>query len=142
MSPTLRNILAVVVGLAVGGAVNMGLITLNMSVLYPAPAKLDPSDTVAFQAYLDGLPTAAFLVVVLAHLGQAAIGGWVAARLAAGHPMRLAMIIGLASLFGGISMMQTVKGPTWMYAELPGYLLVAWLAGRIEEGRRAKKRDS
>jgi hypothetical protein len=133
----LRNVLAVVAGMIVGSALNMGLIQLNMRVLFPMPAGMDMNDAAQFNAFVAGLPTLAFLVVVLAHLGQSFVGGWVAARLGASHPMRLAMIIGLLSLAGGIMAMMMIRGPDWMLVELPLYLVVAWLAGRIEQKRLA-----
>ena len=40
MNPTLRNILAVIVGLAVGSGINLGLVMLGSSVI-PAPAGMD-----------------------------------------------------------------------------------------------------
>jgi len=134
----IRNIIALVVGLALGMVVNLALVSLNMSLLHPMPAGSSMSDPVQFQAYLDTLPATAFLVAVLAHLGQAFVGGWVAARLCTTRPVVFAMIIGAISLAGGISMMATYKGPDWMFIELPLYLVVAWLAGRCEQNRRAR----
>lgn len=137
----LRNILAVIVGLFVGSAINMGLIMLNTSVLYPMPEGTTMEDTEAFNAYLADLPVTAFLVVMAAHLLQAFVGGYVAARLGASRPMLLAMIIGVLSLVGGVMAMQMMDGPAWMAAELPLYLILAWLAGRLEVGRRAGLQD-
>ena len=134
----LRNIAAVIAGLVVGSAVNMALIMLNMFVLFPAPAGLDMADPVAMNAYIAGLPTAAFLVVLAAHLGQAFVGGCVAARLGGSRPVRLAMIVGIASLVGGVMNMMTIRGPDWMFIELPLYPLVALLAGRAVEAGRAR----
>ena len=136
----IRNILAVVVGLAVGMAVNMALVMLNGAVLFPMPDGLDmfdPEQADAFNAYIATLPTSAFLVVLAAHLGQSFFGGWVAARMAASQPMSLAMIVGGLSLAAGIMNMMTIDGPAWMIIELPLYLVVAWLAGRMEVNRRA-----
>ena len=133
----LRNVVAVVVGLALGMAVNLGLIQLNVQVLNPMPAGMDMNDPEQFNAYLATLPTSAFVVTMLAHLGQALVGGWVAARFGASRPMLLAMIIGVLSLAGGIAAMMMFKGPDWMVVELPLYLVVAWFAGRIEQKRRA-----
>ncbi|MHC4264191.1 MAG: hypothetical protein ACYSWX_16850 [Planctomycetota bacterium] len=133
----LWNALSIVVGLAVGMVVNMALITLNSKVLYPAPEDLDFKDTEKFQAYVDTLPAPAFLVVMAAHLGQAFFGGLVAAWMAKSHPIPLALTIGAISMLGGIMMMRTVKGPTWMLIELPLYLALAYLAGSIVEGMRA-----
>lgn len=133
-----QNAGAVIAGLIAGFAVNMAVLSINTKWLFPAPEGLDPNNTAQYQAYLDTLPATAFVVVMLAHLGQAFVGGWVAARLGSSRPVLLAMIIGVLSLAGGIWAMQMFKGPTWMYAELPLYLLLAWLAGRLVEKQRAK----
>ena len=132
-----RQIIAVVCGFLVGSALNMGLIQLNMHVLFPMPAGVDMNDPEQFNAFIATLPTAAFLVVMLAHLGQSFVGGWVAARLGASHPMLLAMIIGVLSLAGGIVAMTMITGPDWLVIELPLYLAVAWLAGHLEQRRRS-----
>ena len=132
-----RNIFAVLGGLIVGGLLNMGLIELNMRVLFPTPEGMDTNDPEQFNAYIATLPTLAFFVVLLAHLGQSFVGGWVAARLGASRPMLLAMIVGVFSLAGGIIVMMMIQGPNWMLVELPLYLVVAWLAGRLEQQRRS-----
>ena len=49
---------AALVGLGVGMAVNMGLIQLNSTVLYPAPEGMDMNDPEQLQAYMDTLPAA------------------------------------------------------------------------------------
>jgi hypothetical protein len=133
----IRNILAVVAGLAVGMAFNMAIIMANSHVLFPMPAGLDMADPDQMNAYVATLPFAAFLVVLVAHLGQSFFGGWTAARLAGSQPLSLAMIVGVLSLVGGITNMMTIRGPTWMYIELPLYLAVAWAAGKLELRRRA-----
>jgi nitrate/nitrite transporter NarK len=115
----------------------MALIMLNAEVLFPMPPGTDMNDPDQFNAYIDTLPTLAFFVVILAHLGQSFVGGWVAARLGASRPMLLAMIIGVLSLAGGIMAMMMIAGPAWMAIELPLYLVVAWFAGRLEEKRRS-----
>ncbi|MDG1050068.1 MAG: hypothetical protein P8R46_07665, partial [Planctomycetota bacterium] len=83
---------ATIVGLAAGMAWNMALIQLNSTVLYPAPEGMDMNDPEQLQAYMDTLPAAAFLVVMAAHLGQALLGGWLAACLAVKRPVLLALI--------------------------------------------------
>ncbi len=132
-----RNVVAVISGLVVGMAVNMALVLLNAFVLFPMPEGTDMNDPEEFAAYIATLPTAAFLVVLVAHLGQSFVGAWVAARIGASRPMLLAMIVGVLSLAGGIVNMLQVEGPAWPYVELPLYLVVAWLAGRLELERRA-----
>jgi hypothetical protein len=79
----------------------------------------------------------AFLVVMLAHLAQSFVGAWIAARVGASRPMLLAMIVGVLWLVGGIAAMMMIEGPTWMVVELPLYLVVAWITGRLEQRRQA-----
>lgn len=137
----IRNVIAVIVGLAVGMVVNMSLVMLNANVLFPMPEGTDMNDPEQLNAWVATLPTAAFFVVMAAHLGQSFVGGWLAARLGSSRPMLLAMIVGLASLAGGIMSMMSIKGPAWFVIELPLYLVVAWLAGRMEVTRRLAAGD-
>ena len=137
--PMLRNVLAVLGGCLLGSALNMGLIQLNFSVLFPMPAGQDMNDPEQFNAFISTLPASAFILVLLAHIGQSFVGGWIAARLGASRPMLLAMIVGVLSLAGGIMAMMMFQGPDWMVVELPLYLVVAWLAGRIEQKRRTSR---
>ena len=131
-----RHILATLLGLFSGMALNMAIIQLNSVVFFPMPPDLDPNDPAQFNAYLATLPQIAFIPVLLAPLGQAFVGGWVAARLAPSHPMRHALIIGVISLAGGIMAMTMLDGPAWLAIELPLYLVAAWAAGRLEARRR------
>lgn len=128
----LRNIGAVIAGLFVGSLVNMAFVLLNSYVLFPMPEGMDMMDPERFNAYLATLPVAAFLVVLVAHLGQAFVGGWVAARIGT-RPMVLAMIVGALSLLGGIMNAMQIDGPSWMLIEMPLYLVVAFAAGKLVE---------
>ena len=132
-----RNILAVIAGLFVGMVVNMALVMLNAYVLFPMPPGMNMNDPEQLNAYIATLPTLAFFPVLAAHLGQSFVGGWTAARIGSSRPMLLAMIVGVLSLIGGIMNWMTIDGPTWMMIEMPLYLVVAWLAGRMEQKRRA-----
>ena len=132
----LRNVIAVILGIIAGMALNMGILEINY-LAYPIPEGLDIHNSAQLQNYLDALPALAFLVAMVAHLAQSFGGGWIAARLGSSRPMLLAMIVGAVSLAGGVMMMARVKGPAWMAIELPLYLVVAWLAGNIEQKRRA-----
>jgi hypothetical protein len=83
------------------------------------------------------MPAAAWILVFAAHLGQAFVGGWVAARLGASRPMLLAMIVGVLSLAGGVMNAVRLSMPAWTWIEMPLYLVAAWAAGRMEVSRRA-----
>jgi uncharacterized protein (DUF983 family) len=83
------------------------------------------------------MPGAAWILVFAAHLAQAFVGGWVAARLGASKPMLLAMIVGVLSMAAGVMNAIQLATPMWTWIEMPFYLVVAWLAGRMEVKRRA-----
>jgi hypothetical protein len=133
----LRNIAAVIAGLVVGMIVNLALIQLN-TVFFPLPDGVDMTNTAQMRDVIQGMPAAAWILVIAAHLGQAFVGGWVAARLGASRRMMLAIIVGLLSLAGGIANALMLSAPLWTWIEMPFYPVVAWLAGRMELARRAK----
>jgi hypothetical protein len=115
----------------------MAIIQLNSTVFFPMPEGLDPRDTEAFNAYLSTLPATAFLVTIVAHLGQAVVAAFIASRFCETKPLTLAMIVGFFSLLGGIAALQMFDGPPWMAVELPFYITLPWFIGRFEEKRRA-----
>ncbi len=131
-----RNIAAVIAGLVVGMIVNIAIIQLN-TVFFPLPDGVDMTDTAQMKEAIKGMPAAGWILVIAAHLGQAFVGGWVAARLGASRRMMLAMIVGVLSLAGGIANAIMLSSPAWTWIEMPLYLVVAWLAGRMELARRA-----
>ena len=134
----IRNILATIAGLFVGSCFNMALVMLNAFVLYPMPAPADMNDHVQLVAWIETLPTTAFLIVVVAHVGQALVGGWVAARLSSARPLIPAMIVAALTLAGGLVNLVTLPGPTWMWIEVPLDVAAAFAAARIEQRRRSR----
>lgn len=131
----LRNAGAVIAGLVVGMTVNLALVQLN-TVLFPLPNGIDITDTAQMRDAIQDLPAAAWIVVFAAHLGQSFVGAWVAARLGTSHRMILAMIVGVVSLGSGIANAIMLSTPAWTWLEMPFYLVVAGMAGRMEAARR------
>eukprot|EP01006_Ploeotia_vitrea_P043903 TRINITY_DN66788_c2_g7_i1.p3 TRINITY_DN66788_c2_g7~~TRINITY_DN66788_c2_g7_i1.p3 ORF type:complete len:142 (-),score=18.35 TRINITY_DN66788_c2_g7_i1:630-1055(-) len=127
----LQNIGAVVLGFVIGSMVNMAFVLLNVYVLYPLPEGVDMNNSQQMSAWVETLPTPAFIVVLLAHLGQSFVGASVAARFGSSHKMALAMTLGVMSLIGGILNAREIYLPTWMYVEFPLYLVVAYVAGTL-----------
>lgn len=127
---------AFLLGMVVGMIANMVLIQLNMSI-FPAPEGMELNDMEAWKNFAATLPAEAFLIPVIAHLAQAFLGGWVAARVAPAHVMGLALTIGGVSMLGGIMNLINLAPPAWMWAELPFYLILAGLAGKLELKRRS-----
>lgn len=132
----LRNVGAVIAGMLVGSVVNMALILVNFK-LFAAPDSMSFSDEAAMVEFIGTLPPHAFILPMVAHLGQAFVGGWIAARLGTDQPMRLALFVGALSMVGGLMNMAQIPHPIWMWIEVPLYIVVAWAAGTLEVRRRA-----
>ena len=82
----------------------------------------------------------AVLLCIVAPLVRSFCGCWIAARLGSSRPMLLAMIVGIICLAGGIPMVLmfgVLAVPGLIMFELPLHPLAAWLAGFIEQKRRA-----
>ncbi|MAT82310.1 MAG: hypothetical protein CMJ29_11795 [Phycisphaerae bacterium] len=131
----LLNICAVLVGLIVGMAFNMALVVLN-TILYPMPEGVGFDDPEAMEIYFSDLPFMAFLIVLIAHVGQAFLGGLVAALVSSKAAMSCAMIVGSISLILGILNMMSMPLPAWMMIEFPLYLIAAYVAAKLVLSRR------
>ncbi|MGE8289659.1 MAG: hypothetical protein ACN6RG_17010 [Stenotrophomonas sp.] len=135
MRAFLRGLLAVVVGLVVGSAVNMGLILLGGRVV-PAPAGVDTTTSEGLAAAMPLLGPAHFVFPFLAH----ALGTFAGALLAtwiAGRVSRVpAAVIGALFLAGGIASCFMLPAPRWFEVldVVLAYLPFAWLGYRL--GRR------
>jgi hypothetical protein len=130
----MRNFLATIAGFVVGGVVNVGVMQANAQ-LYPLPEGTSMNDPAALSAWVSTLPTSAFGLVLLAHSGQAAVGGFVASRLATGRSMVPALIIGgLTAVASGFNMTQ-LPAPAWMWIDLPLNLVAGWVGGRLVQPR-------
>ena len=121
--------------MVVGNAWNMACILLNSTVLFPMPEGIDMMDPEQMKAYMATLPMAAYLVVLVAHVGQAGLGGWVAARLGGRRPYVLAGLVGALTFAGALHNLLVLGGPGYMWLDLPLIVGAAWLAGRAVAGR-------
>ena len=134
----IRNVIAVVVGMIAGMAANMAFVIMNKA-LYPMPQGVDSNDKEGFAEYIGSLPVIALLIIIVAHLSQAFVGGGVAARISADRLMTVAMIVGAFSLVAGVVTMYMMPPvPSWMLIEMPLYLVAAWAAAKLEQKRRSR----
>lgn len=120
---------------------NMVFVYINIR-LFPPPDGLSIFDpeavkSGAMQAYLATLPFAAVLMVLVAHLSQTFVGGWVVGRLGVSHFTVLAMIIAVLSMIGGAMNMMDIPLPAWMWVEQPLYVLTAWWGMRVARRNKA-----
>lgn len=136
MHPMLKNILAVFVGLILGGGLNIGIITIGGQLIAP-PAGVDPSDIESIKANIHLYEFHDFIVPFLAHALGTLLGAFIAYKFAATNKMRLALTIGAFFLLGGIQMVKLVGGPLWfIILDLLGaYFPMAWLGAKLAGAR-------
>ncbi len=117
----LRNVIAVIIGIIVGMALYIGIQIFGLF-------NVQKQESMAF------------LLCIVAPLLRSFCGCWIAALLGSSRPMLLAMIVGIICLAGGIPMalmFGVLAVPGLIMLELPLHPLAAWLAGFIEQKRRA-----
>ncbi|MBL6998151.1 MAG: hypothetical protein ISR75_06920 [Phycisphaerales bacterium] len=133
-------IVAVIVGLIVGSAVNWGIGSLNV-VFFPMPEGVPWQDTDAIIAWIKTLPQQAFILVLLAHLSQSFVGGFVAALIAKQNMMCVALVVGAISMLAGIANMLMIHAPAWLWIEMPLYLVTAYFGAKIVMNMRSTNTD-
>lgn len=128
MSSIGRSILAIVAGLVVGSVLIFAIQALNVYWLFRPPPGLDFSNEEAMKAYMENLPTEAFLVVLLSYAVGTFAAGWLAARLARRAASLHGLIIGILFLVAGILNLRSIHHPQWFaWVVLPLYLVMALL---------------
>ncbi len=139
MNPVAKNILAVIAGLVVGALVNMGLITVGMAVV-PLPEGTDVSTMEAVREAMKSFTPVHFIFPWVAHALGTLVGAFVAAKIAASHRMKLAIVIGMLFLLGGIAMILNCGGPMWFIASdlILAYFPIAWIGGTLAGGGKPR----
>jgi hypothetical protein len=132
MNPIVKNILAVVLGLSIGGAVNMVIIMISSSIIPPP----DGTDLTTMEGLLAAMPLMEpkhFLFPFLAHALGALVGAFIAAKIAANAKITFAMVIGVCFLIGGILNIVMLPSPLWytLVDLVLGYLPMAYLGGKL-----------
>ncbi len=134
MNPILRNIIALILGLAVGMVVNMSLVNMGYS-LTPIPGfdPNDPESMANLSEVYKNLDFKFYVFPFLAHALGTLVGAFVAALTAAKHKMKFAIAIGCFFLLGGIMVNYMICGPIWFIALdiIVAYMPMAWIGGEI-----------
>ncbi|MEE9372447.1 MAG: hypothetical protein V3V00_05280 [Saprospiraceae bacterium] len=136
MNDTLRNILAVVAGVLIGGVVNMGIVKFGASII-PNPEGYDFSTLETMKENFHLLHPKNFIVPLLAHALGTLAGAFVITKIAVSHHLKLALFLGAFFLIGGITMVVRLPStPIWFAALdlLGAYLPMAWLGHKLGRG--------
>ncbi len=140
MNPIVRNVLAVLAGLVVGSLVNGALIMASASII-PPPEGADLTSAEGLKNSMHLMETKHFIMPFLAHALGTFAGAYVAARIAAHHKIKLALLIGLLFFIGGLINVFMLPSPIWFTVLdlVAAYLPMAWLGGRLAGGDHERK---
>jgi len=132
MNPTIKNIIAVVAGLILGSAVNMGIIMISGSIIHP-PEGADVTTTEGLKASMHLFQPKHFIFPFLAHALGTFVGAVVAVLIAASHKTKISVGIGIVFLAGGIANVMMLPSPTWFSVlDLTvAYIPMSYLAIRL-----------
>jgi hypothetical protein len=137
MPNILRNVLAIMAGIAIGGVVNMALIALSPS-LIPPPTGVDVNNAESLSKAMHLFEPRHFVMPFLAHAVGTLAGALAAYLIAATYRAQIAYVIGAVFLCGGLAASFMIPAPTWFIALdlIAAYLPMAWLSVLI--GNRVK----
>jgi hypothetical protein len=114
MPTILRNILAVIAGLFIGGIVNAGIITLGSDLIAP-PVGVDPNDIASIKAHADQYGIRHFIVPFLAHGLGTLVAAFIVTKIAISNQKKLSYIVAAFFLIGG-AMMAFMLPEFWIYS--------------------------
>ncbi|UXP32501.1 hypothetical protein N6H18_00735 [Reichenbachiella agarivorans] len=130
MNPTIKNILAIIAGVMIGSAVNMGIVMASGE-LIPPPEGADVTTMEGLQASIHLFEPKHFIMPFLAHALGTLAGAVIAGLIAASHKMKFTLAIGIFFLFGGIANVWMLPTPIWFIVLdlLIAYIPMGYLAG-------------
>jgi len=132
MKVVLQNLLAILGGLFLGSAVNMGIIMVSGSIIAP-PEGVDVTNAESLAESIHLFEPKHFIMPFLAHALGTLAGAIIALKIAATNGKSYAYVIGAVFLAGGIMMVLSVPSPMWFNIVDLGfaYLPMAWIATRL-----------
>ncbi len=132
MNSTVRNILAVVLGLIIGSIVNMGIIMMSGFII-PPPEGGDVSTMEGLKQTMHLFEPKHFIFPFLAHALGTLFGAIIASLVAATHKVKFALSIGFLFLIGGITNVFMLPSPIWFtVVDLVGaYIPMAYLGSKL-----------
>ena len=132
MHPIVRNILAVIAGAFIGSLVNGSLIMMS-SFIIPPPNGADVTTEEGLKAAMHLFEPKHFIMPFLAHAIGTLIGAVIAVAIAANNKMKMAIIVSILFLMGGIANVLMLPAPMWfnILDLVAAYFPMAYLAGKI-----------
>jgi hypothetical protein len=108
----IKNTLALVVGIFIGGLTNM-LIISNSNVFIALPKGVVSEDLESLSSNIHLFEPIHFLMPFLAHSMGTFCGAFLASKIAVNHKFKFALTIGVFFLIGGVQMSNVLDSPFW-----------------------------
>ena len=127
-----RNIIALILGLFLGGMINMLIINNGGGFIAP-PEGVNPKDIESIKENMHLYTPIHFIIPFLAHAMGTFIGALITSLIAVSIRMYLAIGVGFCFLIGGIMMVLMLPSPLWFnIIDLSlAYLPMGWLGWKI-----------
>lgn len=132
MNPIIKNILAVLAGIVLGSAVNMGIIMISSSVI-PPPEGADVTTSEGLKQSMHLFQPRHFIMPFLAHALGTLAGAFLCAIIVVNHKIKFALGIGIFFLAGGVANVFMLPSPTWFTVLdlVLAYIPMAWIGGNL-----------
>ena len=127
-----RNIIALILGLFLGGMINMLIINNGGGFIAP-PEGVNPKDIESIKENMHLYTPIHFIIPFLAHAMGTFIGALITSLIAVSIRMYLAIGVGCCFLIGGIMMVLMLPSPLWfnIIDLCLAYLPMGWLGWKI-----------
>ena len=127
-----RNIIALILGLFLGGMINMLIINNGGGFIAP-PEGVNPNDIESIKENMHLYTPIHFIIPFLAHAMGTFIGALITSLIAVSIRMYLAIGVGCCFLIGGIMMVLMLPSPLWfnIIDLCLAYLPMGWLGWKI-----------
>lgn len=128
----IRNILAVIAGILIGGIVNLGLVTLGYSV-FPLSEGADVTSMQRLAETIQLFSWKNFIFPFIGHAAGPLVGTFIAMLIAASHKSKIAIGMGCWFLLGGIIANVMIPAPLWFKVVdlVFAYLPMTWLGAKL-----------
>lgn len=134
MNGILRNILATIFGLLVGGLLNGKIVDLSTTIIpLPDGVVMDPNNIEQLKAVIPTLPLPNFIMPFLAHALGTLVAAFLACKWAVSHKLKLTIIVASLFFIGGVMINFMIGGPIWFIIVdlLFAYFPMAFLGKKI-----------
>ena len=132
MKTLLRNIFAPLLGVILGGVINMAIVVFG-SVLIPPPQGVDVTDAQSLRESMHLFGPQHFLVPFVAHAVGTLAGALIAFLVAVNYRIVFAYVVGAFFLVGGIAAAFMIPAPWWFITLdiVAAYIPMAWIAIKV-----------